>query len=282
LDHHNHQQLKLPESHQPSTKPDYLSQPLRYSDDGKTLLDAQKDAVMMQWEEPLMKAHAEIMMTDNQSYKKRVLNVGFGLGIIDNALQEYGPSLHVIIEAHPQVYQHMLAQKWDQKENVRICFGRWQEVTKQLIAEGLQFDAIFFDTYAEHIMDMEDFHQTMVKMLSKPNGIYSFFNGLAPDNIFFHGVACQCIKLQLQQLGLDSEFLPCQIQVDENVWNGVRRKYWHGRDTYYLPRVTWNPQALHGTIVAEEHEGKNKASPSKQDNDIVEMEVEAKRPRIDG
>ena len=58
----------------------------------------------------------------------------------------------------------------------------------QLIQQGVVVDAIFFDTYGEHYMDMETFHETMVPMLSKPNGIYSFFNGLAPDNLFFHGV----------------------------------------------------------------------------------------------
>lgn len=84
----------------------------------------------------------------------------------------------------------------------------------------------------------------MVQILAKPGGVYSFFNGLAPDNLFFHGVACQCIKLQLAHLGLDTEFLPCEIQVKDTVWEGVRRKYWHGRDTYYLPVTKWNPQFL--------------------------------------
>jgi hypothetical protein len=51
--------------------------------------------------------------------------------------------------------------------------------------------------YGEHYLDLEDFHQQMVHILAKPNGTYSFFNGLAPDNIFFHGVACQCVQLQL-------------------------------------------------------------------------------------
>ncbi len=64
-------------------------------------------------------------------------------------------------------------------------------------------------------------------------------NGLAPDNLFFHGVACNCIQIQLSHLGFDTEFAQCEIQVDEKVWEGVRRKYWHGRETYYLPIVTW-------------------------------------------
>ncbi len=64
-------------------------------------------------------------------------------------------------------------------------------------------------------------------------------NGLAPDNLFFHGVACNCVQIQLSHLGFDTEFAQCEIQVDEKEWEGVRRKYWHGRDTYYLPIVTW-------------------------------------------
>lgn len=58
-------------------------------------------------------------------------------------------------------------------------------------------------------------------------------------------LACQVVKLQLSKIGFDSEFLQCQIQVnDDKVWEGIRRKYWHGRDVYYLPRVTWNQEFL--------------------------------------
>ena len=94
--------------------------------------------------------------------------------------------------------------------------------------------------------------------------------------------ACQCVKLQLAQLGLDSEFLPCQIQVEEKVWDGVRRKYWHGRDTYYLPRVTWNPQALNGncntTVAATQQDGNIKASLTTQDQDMmIETELDSKK-----
>lgn len=34
-----------------------------------------------------------------------VLNVGFGLGIIDTAIQSHRPRSHTIIEAHPDVYK---------------------------------------------------------------------------------------------------------------------------------------------------------------------------------
>ena len=231
-----------PAEYEPSSKPDYLQRAVRYTADGNTLLDDDDDAVMMEWERPLMEAHASIITGDGTKGRK-VMNVGFGMGIIDMALQRYEPSLHVIVEAHPAVHAKMVKDGWDKKPGVRVEFGRWQEVLPRLIDEGVQLDGIFFDTYAESYMDMEDFHQQMVQVLAKPGGIYSFFNGLAPDNLFFHGVACQCVKLQLAALGLDSEFAQCQFQgVKEKDWEGVRRKYWHGRETYYLPIVTWTKE----------------------------------------
>ena len=114
---------------------------------------------MMEWERPLMKAHAQILMEEQSSSSsssssttvpptvgKRVLNVGFGMGIVDTALQAWNPSLHIIIEAHPDVYNRMIHDQWDQKPNVRICFGKWQDVLPQLISEQVQVDGIFYDT----------------------------------------------------------------------------------------------------------------------------------------
>lgn len=194
-----------PVDQEPCTKPDYLSQNVRYNAAKTALLDQDDDAVMMEWERPLMEAHASII-TGNSQRGKVVLNVGFGMGIIDTALQKLEPSMHYIIEAHPDVHQKMIHDGWDKKPNVRICFGRWQDEMPKLMQEGVVFDGIFYDTYGEHFTDLEDFHECVARTLQKPSGIYSFFNGLAPDNLFFHGVACQCVKLQLAKLGLDSEF----------------------------------------------------------------------------
>eukprot|EP00804_Cyclotella_cryptica_P015031 CCRYP_000630-RB/>CCRYP_000630-RB protein AED:0.04 eAED:0.04 QI:96/1/1/1/0.5/0.33/3/632/373 len=144
-------------SHQPCTKPDYLVQTnVRYDAANTILLDDDNDAVMMEWERPLMEAHASFLAgnahndTDpTPSVRKRVLNIGFGLGIVDTAIQAYNPSLHVIVEAHPTVYNKMIQDGWDQKQNVRICFGRWQDELPKLIEEGIVFDGIFYDTYGE-------------------------------------------------------------------------------------------------------------------------------------
>lgn len=131
--------------------------------------------------------------------------------------------------------------------------------------------------YGEHFLDFEDFHELMVQMLSKPHGRYSFFNGLAPDNLFFHGVACQCVKLQLGQLGLDCEFLSCEIQVEDRVWEGIRRKYWHGRDTYYLPMVTWNAAYLEGSNA--NYTVNSEPRTTKQPAD-ADMDMDGKRHRV--
>uniref|UniRef100_A0A7S2C2A1 RMT2 domain-containing protein n=1 Tax=Octactis speculum TaxID=3111310 RepID=A0A7S2C2A1_9STRA len=194
----------------------------------------------MQWEEPLMEAHADVLTGQLASFGDfpensqglgagAVLNVGFGMGIIDTALQSRNPTHHTIIEAHPQVYAKMVADGWTEKENVTVLFGKWQDV----IHEAGKFDGVFFDTYGEYYEDMHNFHELLPNLLN-PGGIYSFFNGMCPFNIFFHGVACELVRLELQAIGLVSHFVPIQIQLDPATWQGVRRKYWQ-RETYYLP-----------------------------------------------
>jgi protein arginine N-methyltransferase 2 len=117
---------------------DYLAMKLTYSE-GR-LLDDEQNGVMMGWEAPLMERHAAVIApTEGLD----VLNVGFGLGLIDTYLQEKKPGSHTIIEAHPDVYAKMIADGWDKKEGVRILFGRWQDVVDQLET----YDGIFFDTF---------------------------------------------------------------------------------------------------------------------------------------
>lgn len=117
----------------------YLNQKLHY-DDNK-LMDENNDAIMMMWEAPLMVEHAKVMCPKEGL---NVINVGFGLGLIDTELQKYNPKNHYIIEAHPDVYAHMLELGWDKKPGVKILFGRWQDMISKL---DILFDGVFFDTY---------------------------------------------------------------------------------------------------------------------------------------
>ena len=48
-----------------------------------------------------------------------MLNVGFGMGIVDAAIQRHQPGLHVIVEAHPQVFER--AMEWaKERTNVQV------------------------------------------------------------------------------------------------------------------------------------------------------------------
>jgi protein arginine N-methyltransferase 2 len=76
----------------------YLQQPVRYDGDDK-LLDTENDAVMMEWEAPLMERHAQVIC----AARGDVLNVGFGMGIIDSYMQTHKPRSHTIIEVRRQL-----------------------------------------------------------------------------------------------------------------------------------------------------------------------------------
>ncbi|KAG0349907.1 hypothetical protein BG005_010570 [Podila minutissima] len=205
---------------------EYLAQPLQYTDDGDRLLDADKNGVMMGWELPLMIRHAEVI---SPSEGLRVLNVGFGLGLIDKELQKRSPAQHTIIEAHPDVYAKMLRDGWDKKPGVKILFGRWQDVVDQLEV----YDGIFFDTFGEFYEDLRSFHEIVPNHLEE-GGIYSYFNGLGATNQFFHAVYNRISELELGEMGFSVEYEEMDIGLKEEEWNGVKRAYWT-LDKYYLP-----------------------------------------------
>lgn len=209
----------------------YLGQKLRY-EDGK-LMDEDGEAVMMGWEAPLMEQHADIICASGGD----VLNVGFGMGIIDEEIQRRNPRSHTIIEAHPDVYARMLELGWDKKPGVRVLFGRWQDVIKDLKNE---FDGIFWDTYAEYYEDQRDFHDALPRLL-RPGGVYSFFNGLAPDNLFFHLVYGEIARRELNALGLSVKYDAVKIDASSTeTWEGVANRYWH-LPVYFVPTCVLLP-----------------------------------------
>jgi hypothetical protein len=68
-----------------------------------------------------------------------VLNIGFGMGIVDSFIQARSPRTHTIIEAHPGVHQRMLDAGWADRPGVRVVFGRWQDVIDQVRVISLHF-----------------------------------------------------------------------------------------------------------------------------------------------
>ena len=228
----------------------YLRSRAAFDEAGETLLDEAGDAVMMEWERPLMAAHADLVLgrfPDPACERLasvrgglRILNVGHGLGIVDTYIQQGKDRIadHCICEPHPDVLERMGA--WRETDGVTVRAETWQEA----LADPTfgPFDGIFFDTYAETYADMRDFFKALPRLLAR-GGVFSYFNGVAPFNPFFHGVACEFIKTELEGLGLTTTFVPLKVdQVAEDTWDGVRRRYWQF-DCYHMPICTFSARA---------------------------------------
>lgn len=109
-----------------------------YKDDN--LYDEDGKSVMMGWERPVMKKVSDLICFN----KGDILNIGFGMGIVDTYIQEHNPSSHTIIERHPDVIDKMKLDGWEEKSN--CLFGGWQDFLNVM---G-QFDGIYLDTWYDN------------------------------------------------------------------------------------------------------------------------------------
>lgn len=224
----------------------FLATPLRYEEGveglrlmtGATAGDANlDDAVMMTWERDIMAMHVERFRAHGC---KSVLNVGFGLGIIDGQLEALPADElehHFIIEAHPDVLAHMRERGWMANARVTVLEGTWQTQLPLLVERGVTIDCVFFDTF-ETLDDMREFHDLLVNVLA-PDGLYSFFNGLAGGNQFFHRVACALAQIQLSDIGFSVFFETVELPpIDDAIFVGCKRRYFT-LPHYNLPHVTF-------------------------------------------
>lgn len=209
----------------------YLQSELEYTDH-KLLTRQNQDGVMMDWEDPIMKRSAELLSECNEQGGV-VLNIGFGMGIIDEYLETYKPKKHYISEAHPKVLEKMRADGWYDKENVVVLEGRWQETVPKLLDEGVYLDGIYYDTFSEHYQDLVDLFDSVVGLLS-PGGVFSYFNGLGADRQICYDVYTQVIEVDLADYGLQVSFETIPIEGDN--WEGVRKQYWALKE-YKLPII---------------------------------------------
>jgi len=202
--------------------PTYKNEKLTYTEDGR-LLDSGGHAVMMDWEDEIMKQQAESICMNGGD----VLNVGFGMGIIDSYIESHRPRTHWIIEGHPDVQRKIIEDGWLKKPHVKVIFKPWQEVLYHLP----KFDGIYFDTWAE---DQSEF-DTHVKNMLKPDGIYTFFNNPRGDELGIH-VALDSFKILSQFC--DIELKPFEIpninSIETQRQDGAY--YWHPDNKIY-----WNP-----------------------------------------
>ncbi|KAF2703152.1 arginine N-methyltransferase 2 [Pleomassaria siparia CBS 279.74] len=220
----------------------YLSSTLTF--DRNRILDGSANGVMMEWETTLMRRSAELLLPGTGL---RVLNVGFGMGIIDGIFQEKEPKHHHIIEAHPDVLKRIKEAGWYEKPGVTVHEGRWQDVVPGLVEKGELFDAIYFDTFAEEYKALREFFTEHVIGLLDPagganqdGGKFGFFNGMGADRQVCYDVYNKIVEMDLFEAGFDTEFSTVAIPdlEGEGEWEGVRRSYWKP-DTYKLPTCSF-------------------------------------------
>ncbi|KAL2374707.1 Arginine N-methyltransferase 2 [Blastomyces gilchristii] len=207
----------------------YLQSNLTFQHD--RLLDEDQNGVMMAWETDIMAKSAKALLP---TPGLRVLNIGHGMGIVDNLFQAQQPNAHHIIEAHPAVIADMKRKGWHEKPGVTVHEGRWQDILPRLIDEGVTFDAIYYDTFAESYSDFREFFSEQVIGLLEPNGKWSFFNGMGADRQISYDVYQKVVEMDLLEAGFDVDWEDVRVPRLEEEWSGVRRKYWDV-DNYRLP-----------------------------------------------
>ena len=106
------------------------------------LINEYGQSVMMGWERPIMKRVSEILTQT----KGDVLNIGFGMGIVDTYISERNPKSHTIIEYHPDVINNIKETGWETRAN--MIYSRWQEQ----IGKIGPFDSIYLDTWNDSII----------------------------------------------------------------------------------------------------------------------------------
>src|SRR3569833_3300325 len=210
---------------------------LTYSD-GK-LADDAGNGVMMAWETDIMRRSVEALLPGGAP-GKRILNIGFGMGIIDSMIAATKPARHHIIEAHPDVLARLRSEGGTMgifseeapEDDFRVLEGRWQDVCPRLLEAGEVYDAIYFDTFAEDYGQLRRFFSEYVVGLLDQDGVFGFFNGLGADRRICYDVYKTVVEMHLADAGLDVEWSDVDVDMQgldeagKEGWEGVKRRYW--------------------------------------------------------
>jgi type IV protein arginine methyltransferase len=231
---------------------DYLKSELTFTD--TALLDEDANGVMMAWETDIMRRSVDLLLPGLEP-GKRILNIGFGMGIIDRMFADTKPAVHHIIEAHPAVLSKVqlpeseFGAKWEESApegRYKIHPGKWQDVCPKLLEAGEVYDAIYFDTFGEDYSQLKLFFSEYIPGVLDSAGKFGFFNGLGADRRVCYDVYGKVVELDLCESGMDVEWTDVEVPVEEmglgkegeGEWKGVRRRYWT-LGVYRLPVATF-------------------------------------------
>jgi protein arginine N-methyltransferase 2 len=198
---------------------EYKDREVYYTEDGR-LMDGDW-AVMMDWEKPIMEFQASHVCRNGGD----ILNVGFGMGFIDDAIEKFKINSHHIIEIHPTVHNEMIKRGWDKKPHVKIHFGDWRDVMYNLP----KFDGIYIDTWDELILDFA----SHVHNILKPGGVFSWFNN-PKDDFDKDGISDEMIPILQSRFDIrvESMLIP-KIDSPQRQTGKDDHAYWWEKDKVY-------------------------------------------------
>lgn len=232
----------------------FLASPLRFFTDeaGKErCLDQDSNMVMAGWETEIMRRTAALLCEDlPERYEVHdedgevrtegfsVLNIGYGLGIVDDFFQGYKPARHVIVEPHPDAVAFFKSRPIAGAEGVQLVEKTWEEalLDPEFAASLGDFDVVYADPFAQDYKHLKRLFDVLPNLLSGPKARFSFFHGLAGTNRFFYDVYTRVAELDLRDVGLETEWhsVPVRFEDRQEVWKGVKREYW-SLDEFRLP-----------------------------------------------
>ena len=187
----------------------------------------QEIILMHECETQLMKEHADFVCGIGGD----ILEIGFGMGISADFIQENNPKSHTIIEIHPQIIEK--AKEWAKdKPNVTIIEGDWVKVLPNLTEGNIlvalkKFDGIFYDPISTPYG--WDFHARSPDLLfphAKSNTRISHWNPLD-----FPGSVCGFMNHPKYKITFD------EFNIDPKGWP---KQYEALGDVYYMPRIFIN------------------------------------------
>ena len=133
-------------------------------------IDHNKEQVMMDWEDSIMEASANYVCQNGGD----ILEIGFGMGISADYIQDNNITSHTIVELHPDILNKAYA--WAEgKENVNIIAGDWYSSLDVLGT----YDGVFYDTFGDtNIINFKD----SLNSITKSGCMVTWWNNLSEEN----------------------------------------------------------------------------------------------------
>lgn len=129
--------------------------------------------VMEDWETPYMAELAKIATSKGGT----ILELGYGMGISANFIQQASIKKHIIIEANHEVAENAREFAKSASLQVEVLEGFWEEVIDQVPDESI--DGILFDTYPLSELEIHKNHfgffRAAFKKLKK-GGVFTYYS----------------------------------------------------------------------------------------------------------